>query len=68
MLVKRKMRIATKMMTRVGLDSMSKAADRLKILDKVLALFKMRVGAETIELDASVGRIMSVRLTVYFIQ
>lgn len=68
MFIKRKMCKAKKMVSKVGLDSMSKAADRLKILDKVLALFKMRIGAENIELDASVGRIMCVRMTVYFIQ
>ena len=66
MFEKRKMRKAKKMI--IGLDSMSKAADRLKVLDKVLALFKMRIGADTIELDTTSGRFMSVNITVYFVK
>ena len=66
MFVKRKMRKAKKMI--IGLDSMSKVADRLKVLDKVLALFKMRIDADTVELDATSGRFMSVNITVYFEQ
>lgn len=66
MFVKCKMRKAKK--TIIGLDSMSKVADRLKVLDKVLALFKMHIGADTVELDATSGRFMSVNITVYFEQ
>ena len=61
-----KKRKAKKMI--IGVDSMSKAADRLKVLDKVLALFKMRIGADIIKLDATSGRFMSVNITVYFVQ
>lgn len=52
----------------IGVDTLSKASDRLKHLDKVLSLFKMRIGANSIELDAEQGLIMSVRLTVYFVR
>ena len=63
-----KKRKVEKLMIRVGVSSLSKAADRIKALDKVLALFKMRVGADTMEVDATNGKIMGIRLTVYFIE
>lgn len=52
----------------IGVDTLIKASDRLKLLDKVLGLFKMHIGANTIELDTEQGLIMSVRLTVYFVR
>lgn len=52
--------------TRVGV-SLSKVARRLSLLDKVLALFGMRVGAyQTADLDLQGERVVSIRLTVYF--
>ena len=54
---------------RVGVTSLGKAARRLEILDKVLALFGMRVGAyQTADLDMQGDRIVSIRLTVYFME
>lgn len=53
----------------IGVTSLSKAARRLEILDKVLALFGMRVGAyQTADLDMQGDRIMGIRLTVYFME
>lgn len=52
---------------KVGVKTMSQAARRLEILDKVLALFGMRVGAyQTADMDIQGDVITSVRLTVYF--
>lgn len=49
--------------------SPAKAARRLVILDKVLALFGMRVGAyQTAEIDFQNGKEISIRLTVYFME
>lgn len=51
----------------IGVTSLGKAARRLEILDKVLALFGMRIGAyQTADLDVQGDLIVSVRLTVYF--
>ena len=51
----------------VGVTSMAKAARRLELLDKVLQLFGMRVGAtQTADVDIQGGRILGIRLTVYF--
>lgn len=53
----------------IGVTSLSKAARRLEILDKVLALFGMRVGTyQTADLDIQGGVITGVRLTVYFME
>ena len=53
----------------IGVTSLSKASRRLEILDKVLALFGMRVGAyQTADLDMQGDRIVSIRLTVYFME
>ena len=52
--------------TRVGV-SLSKSAKRLLLLDKVLQLFGMRIGAyQTADLDLQGERVISIRLTVYF--
>lgn len=56
-----------KPMHEIGVKTMSQAARRLEILDKVLALFGMRVGAyQTADLDIQGDAILGVRLTVYF--
>jgi len=53
----------------IGVTSLSKAARRLEILDKVLALFGMRVGAyQTADLDMQGDRIVGIRMTVYFVE
>lgn len=46
---------------------MSQAARRLEILDKVLALFGIRVGAyQTADMDIQGDIVVVVRLTIYF--
>lgn len=53
----------------IGVTSFGKAARRLEILDKVLALFGMRVGAyQTADLDILDERIVSIHLKVYFME
>ena len=52
----------------VGVNSLSKAADRIKLLDKVLSLFGMKVGSDMMEIDACNGRITGIKLTVYFVE
>ena len=52
----------------VGVSSLSKAADRIKVLDKVLALFNMKIGSDMMEIDATSGRILGIKLTVYFVE
>ena len=52
---------------RVGVSSLDKAAKRLSLLDKVLGLFGMRIGAyQTADLDIQGDKIVSIRMTVYF--
>ena len=53
---------------KVGVSSLSKAADRIKVLDKVLTLFKMRIGADVMSIDVTNGKITGIKLTVYFIE
>lgn len=51
----------------VGVKTLGQAARRLEILDKVLSLFGMRVGAyQTADLEIQGDAILGVRLTVYF--
>lgn len=53
----------------IGVTSLGKAARRLEILDKVLSLFGMRIGAyQTADLDVQGDLVTSVRLTVYFVR
>lgn len=53
----------------IGVKTMSRAARRLEILDKVLQLFGMRVGAyQTVDMDIQGDVVMGVRLTVYFMR
>lgn len=52
---------------KVGVKTMSQAARRLEILDKVLSLFGMRIGAyQTADLDIQADVITGIRMTVYF--
>lgn len=50
----------------IGVSSLSKAADKIKLLDKVLSLFGMKVGSNMMEIDATSGRVLGIKLTVYF--
>ena len=52
----------------IGVKTLGQAAHRLEILDKVLTLFGMHVGAyQTADMDIQGDTILSVRLTVYFV-
>lgn len=54
---------------KIGVSSLSKAARRLEILDKVLTLFGMRVGAcQIADFEMTNGKVISVDLTVYFME
>lgn len=52
----------------IGVNSLSKAADKIKLLDNVLSLFGMKIGSEMMEIDATNGRFLGIRLTVYFVK
>lgn len=52
----------------IGVSSLTKAADRIKLLDKVLSLFGMKVGSDMMEIDACSGRVIGIELTVYFVE
>lgn len=53
----------------IGVTSLGKAARRLEILDKVLQLFGMRVGAcQTADFEMANGKVISIDLTVYFME
>lgn len=53
----------------IGVKTMGQAARRLEILDKVLQLFGMRVGAyQTADLDIQGDTVAGVRLTIYFMR
>lgn len=53
----------------IGVKTMGQAARRLEILDKVLQLFGMRIGAyQTADMDIQGDIIVGVRLTVYFMK
>lgn len=53
----------------IGVKTMSQAARRLEILDKVLQLFGMRIGAyQTADMDIQGDTVIGVRLTVYFVR
>ena len=58
-----------KFIDKMGVKTMSQAARRLKILDKVLQLFGMRIGAyQTADMDIQGDIILGIRLTVYFVR
>ena len=48
----------------IGVNSLTKAADRIKLLDKVLSLFGMKIGSDMMEMDACSGRVVGIKLTV----
>ena len=59
----------TKSIDEIGVKTMSHAARRLEILDKVLQLFGMRIGAyQTADMDIQGDSILGIRLTVYFVR
>lgn len=51
---------------KLGVESLKDAGERLAALDWVLSLFKMRVGAEDIEISAEGSSLTRARLTVWF--
>lgn len=54
---------------RIGLDSLSEVGDKLKILDKKLKRYGMRVGAtQDADIEMCGGKAISVSLTVYFVK
>ena len=59
----------TKSIGKVGVNTMSQAAHRIEILDKVLQLFGMRIGTyQTADMDIQGDTILGIRLTVYFVR
>lgn len=52
----------------IGVSSLSKAADRIKLLDKVLSLLGMKIGSDFMEIDATNGKVLGIKLTVYFVE
>ena len=52
----------------VGVKSLTKAGDKLKLLDKVLSLFGMKIGSDMMEIDATNGKVLGIKLTVYFVK
>ena len=54
---------------RIGLDSLSEVGDKLKILDKKLKRYGMRVGAtQDADIEICGGKAISVSLTIYFVK
>ena len=59
----------TKSIDKMGVETMSQAARRIEILEKVLQLFGMRIGAyQTADMDIQGDSILGIRLTVYFVR
>ena len=52
----------------IGLNSLSAVSDKIKLLDQVLELFDMKVGAESVTVDCSGTVYDKVVLTVYFVK
>lgn len=52
----------------IGLDSLSAVSDKLKLLDEVLDLFGMRVGAESFTVEYNGTVYDKVVLSVYFVK
>lgn len=57
---------AKRLYKRIGVESLKDAGKRLAALDWVLRLFKMRVGAEDIEISAEGSSLTRARITVWF--
>ena len=56
----------TKSIDKVGVNTMSQAAHRIEVLDKVLQLFGMRIGTyQTADMDIQGDTILGICLTVY---
>lgn len=56
-----------KPLQKVGVKTMGQAARKLEILDKVLSLFGMRIGAyQTADMDIQGDTVLGIRLTIYF--
>lgn len=52
----------------IGADSLTDVSEKLKLLDLVLDLFGMRLGAESFEVKCESGVYTKVVLSVYFIR
>lgn len=52
----------------IGMDSLSAVSDKLKLLDEVLDLFGLRIGAESFEIHCNGGVYTKVVLSVYFVK
>lgn len=52
----------------IGLNSLSAVSDKLKLLDEVLDLFGMRIGAESFTVECSGTVYDKVVLSVYFVK
>ncbi len=52
----------------IGLNSLSAVSDKLKLLDQVLALFGLRIGAESFEVSCDGGVYTKIVLSVYFVK
>ena len=52
----------------IGVSSLSKAVDRINLLDTVLSLFGMKIGSDMMEIDATNGKVLGIKLTVYFVE
>lgn len=52
----------------IGLNSLSAVSDKLKLLDEVLDLFGMRIGAESFTVECNGTVYDKVVLSVYFVK
>ena len=52
----------------IGVDSLTAVSEKMKVLDQVLDLFGMRLGAESFEVDCDSGVYTKVVLSVYFVR
>ncbi len=52
----------------IGLNSLSAVSDKLRLLDQVLELFGMKVGAESFTVECSRTVYDKVVLSVYFVK
>ncbi|MBO6105859.1 MAG: hypothetical protein J6O99_08170 [Methanobrevibacter sp.] len=52
----------------IGVDSLTSVSEKLKVLDEVLDLFGMRIGAESFEVTCESGTYTKVVLSVYFMK
>ena len=52
----------------IGVESLTDVSEKLKLLDLVLDLFGMRLGAESFEVECDSGIYTKVVLSVYFVR